>query len=204
MDTPPPEDLVTVEVALPGGPIRLAQPSDVAALPDDGDVKWAPIAPYWAVLWRSGVALARELAASNLDGVRLVELGCGLGLPSLAAARGGADVLAVDAEDEALALLERNARANGVVLQTLQADWAEPQQLLERAPFDLAIAADVLYEDRAPAQLAGLLPRLAQRVLIADPGRPGAAELLERAELTLIAPPRANGVVRTYELAARR
>jgi predicted nicotinamide N-methyase len=200
----PPQDLISVEVALPGGAIRLRQPSDFAQLPDDGDVKWAPIAPYWAVLWRSGVALARQLAERQLEGMRIVELGCGLGLPSLVAARGGASVLAVDAEREALDLLEQNARLNRVALETLRADWTRPQPILDRGPFDLALGADVLYEESAPAHLASLLPRLAARALIADPGRPGAGELLELLELAPVAPPRVDGVVTTYELSAPR
>jgi predicted nicotinamide N-methyase len=188
---------------LAGGPIRLLQPAEVAELPDDGDVEWAPIAPYWAVLWRSGVALARRLAGRELDGLRIAELGCGLGLPSLAAARAGASVLATDGASEALALLERNARDNELALETMPVDWAEPERLVERGPFDLVIAADVLYDDEAPAQLAALLPLLAPRVLIADPGRPGATALLARTELKQLAAPTVDGVVRTYELSTR-
>src|SRR5947208_16220128 len=92
-------------LALPDGELRLLQPSDAAALPDDGPVEWAPLVPYSEVLWRSGVALAHEVAEADLAGQRVVELGCGLGVPSLAAARGGADVLATDGDEEALDLL---------------------------------------------------------------------------------------------------
>src|SRR4051794_4421862 len=99
-------------LALPGGHLRILQPSEAAELPDDGPVAWAPLVPYWSVLWRSGVALGRELAASSreLDGRRVIELGCGLGVPSLVAARAGAEVLATDGEQEALEMAKRNAR----------------------------------------------------------------------------------------------
>ena len=66
------------------------------------------------MLWRSGVALARELDGVALQGTRVVELGCGLAVPSIAAARGGADVLATDSDAEALELVAQNARANDV------------------------------------------------------------------------------------------
>ena len=99
-------------------------PQEAAELPDAGEVEWAPIAPYWSVLWRSGVALARELEGEALRGLRVVELGCGLGVPSIAAARAGASVLATDACAEALALVERNAQANGVDVETATVDWA--------------------------------------------------------------------------------
>src|SRR5215218_658587 len=111
------EPLVPLSVSVPGGDLHLLQPDDAAELPDDGPVEWAPLVPYWSVLWRSGVALARELAAAPpAAGARVVELGCGLGVPSLVAARAGAAVLATDEDPEALELIERNARANGIAL----------------------------------------------------------------------------------------
>src|SRR5918998_6245873 len=99
-----PEELVSQAVRLPGSELRVLQPRDAAGLPDSGGVEWAPLVPYWSVIWRSGVALARELDGMALGGRRVVELGCGLGLPSIAAARGGATVLATDACAEALEL----------------------------------------------------------------------------------------------------
>ena len=58
-----PQELVSQSIELPSGELRLLQPQESAELPDAGAVEWAPIAPYWSVLWRSGVALARELEA---------------------------------------------------------------------------------------------------------------------------------------------
>src|ERR1700752_539176 len=96
--------LVTQSLELPSGELRLLQPEESAELPDDGAVEWAPLVPYWSVLWLSGVALARELDGVKLRGVRVVELGCGLAVPSIAAARAGAEVLATDSDPEALEL----------------------------------------------------------------------------------------------------
>lgn len=176
------DDLVSHSIALPSGAcVRLLQPADSAELPDHGAVEWAPMAPYWEVLWRSGVALARELEGEPLRGLRVVELGCGLGLPSLVAARAGASVLATDAAPAALELVRRNSDANGVRLDTATADWNEPEQLVERGPFDLVLAADVLYERAAVAQLLSLLPRLAPAAWLADPGRPAARAFMEEA-----------------------
>src|SRR5215217_6396149 len=145
-------ELVWQTVRLPSGELRLEQPEEAAELPDDGAVEWAPIAPYWAVLWRSGAELARELDGAALRGLRVVELGCGLGVPSIAAARAGATVLATDADADALELVSRNARANGVRVETDLVDWASPDELVNRGPFDLALAADVLYERASVAQ----------------------------------------------------
>jgi predicted nicotinamide N-methyase len=200
------DELVTQAVELPGGALELRQPSESAELPDDGGVEWAPIAPYWSVLWRSGVALARELERRELRGMRLVELGCGLGVPAIVAARRGAAVLATDSDPEALELLALNAERNDARLETARVDWAAPDELLERAPFDLALAADVLYERQSVASLLALLPRLAPTALIADPGRPPAEAFLEGAAARAwrVATD-IHGVVRIYrmELAAR-
>src|SRR5437763_13543367 len=147
-------------LALPDGELRLLQPSEAAELPDDGPIEWAPLMPYWSVLWRSGVALGREVASAPVAGLRVLELGCGLGVPSLVAARAGADVLATDASTEALELLERNARVNGVEVSTARVDWnADDGVVRRRAPFDLVLAADVLYRD---PDVGPFLPLLAE------------------------------------------
>ena len=71
-----PEELVIQTIELPSGALRVLQPEYAVELPDDGAVEWAPVAPYWSVLWRSGIALAHELDGAPLSGVRVVELGC--------------------------------------------------------------------------------------------------------------------------------
>jgi predicted nicotinamide N-methyase len=176
------DELVSTSIELPSGALRVLQPDYAAELPDDGPVEWAPVAPYWSVLWRSGVALARELDGTALSGRRVVELGCGLAVPSIAAARSGADVLATDESPEALALAERNAAANGVRIATALAGWSAPDVLIARAPFDLVLAADVLYERANVEPLLSLMPRLAPEGRLADPGRAGAAAFIEQAE----------------------
>jgi predicted nicotinamide N-methyase len=195
-----PDELVTHSIELPSGELRLLQPEEAAALPDSGPVEWAPVAPYWAVLWRSGVALARELDGVALRGLRVVELGCGLAVPSLAAARAGATVLATDACAEALTLVARNATANDVRIETALVDWTSPDVLIRRAPFDVVLAADVLYERASVAPLLSLLPRLAGQAWLADPGRPAAEAFVEQAGRRWSVETRVREVVRVYRL----
>ena len=198
------DELVTQRIDLPGGELRVLQPEAAAELPDAGAIEWAPIAPYWAVLWRSGVALARELAGLSLRGRRVVELGCGLAAPSLAAARTGATVLATDADGEALDLVARNARANDVRVETMRVDWSEPEALVARAPFDLVLASDVLYERHTVAQLLALLPRLAPEAWVADPGRPAAGAFLDQARRRGRVETVTRGVVQLHRITAPR
>jgi len=193
-------ELVRQTIELPGGEFRLLQPAYAAELPDDGAVEWAPIAPYWAVLWRSGVALARELGGEELGGRRVVELGCGLAAPSMVAARAGAVVLATDHDGEALELVTQNARANEVEVDTARVDWAEPAELIKRGPFDLVLAADVLYERASVSLLLRLLPQLAPEAWLADPGRPAAAAFLERARGCWSVETSEHGVVQIHRL----
>ena len=136
--------------------------------------------PYWAELWPAGLALAHALP-QELAGRRVVELGCGLGVPSLVAARDGATVLATDACGEALELLQQNARENGLAVETARIDWEAADELVACGPFDLALAADVLYERSSVAPLLSLLPRLADQAWLADPGRPAAGAFLDQA-----------------------
>jgi predicted nicotinamide N-methyase len=131
--------------------------------------------PYWAELWPAGLALARALPV-ELAGRGVVELGCGLGVPSLVAAARGANVTAVDWAPEAIELLHENAARNGLAVDARVADWRA-----FGGDYDLALAADVLYEERNVAPLLELLPRLTAEVLLAEPGRPHAASFLERA-----------------------
>jgi predicted nicotinamide N-methyase len=127
--------------------------------------------------------LAGHLAARDLRGRRVVELGCGVGLPSVVAALGGADVLATDWYDEALRFTAWNAAAAGASVATLPVDWAAPPPaLLAGPPADLVVGADVLYEERNGPALAGLVPRILApdgEVLVADPRRPHADLLLD-------------------------
>jgi predicted nicotinamide N-methyase len=195
-----PEELVSQSIDLPSGEIRLLQPEEAAALPDAWEVEWAPVAPYWSVLWRSGVALARALDGVPLRGLRVVELGCGLAVPSIAAARAGAAVLATDTCAEALTLVARNARANDVRIETATVDWSQPDELVRRAPFDIVLAADVLYQRSSVALLLSLLPRLAPEAWLADPGRPPAGAFFEQAGRRWPVETRVRDVVRVHRL----
>lgn len=129
--------------------------------------------PYWADLWPSARALTRLLLDGPPPAGRVLELGCGVALPSLALAWRGAEVLATDYYAEALDFARANAQRNALpALATRLLDWRHPPADL--GSFQLVIAADVVYEQRNADALAALLPRVCApggRVLLADPGR---------------------------------
>jgi predicted nicotinamide N-methyase len=194
------DNLVNTSIQLPSGELRLLQPKEAAEIPDVDGVEWAPVAPYWSVLWRSSVTLAAELDGMALGGLRVVELGCGLAVPSIAAARGGATALATDICPEALELVARNACANEMPIETAMVDWADPEELVGQGPFDLVLASDVLYERASFARLLALLPRLAPEAWFADPGRPAAGAFFEEAVRRWPVETRTRGVVTIYRM----
>jgi predicted nicotinamide N-methyase len=177
-------DLVEERTRVGGRALSLLRPRVADALLDEEAFEHEEFLPYWAELWPSAVALAREVARLDLDGLRVLELGCGLGLPSIVAALGGADVLATDWSPDAVEIAARNAARNGAELETALAAWGAGSALVEAAPWDLVLGADLLYERRNVEQLLELLPRLGDDVLLSEPGRPFESAFLERARET--------------------
>jgi len=176
------DDLIDDTVSVGPYVLRLRRPRNADALIDEARFDEDEFMPYWAELWPSGLALARAIAELDLRGRRVVELGCGLAIPSLVAALSGASVLATDWSPDAVELARENAAANGLAVEVELVDWAEPAPLLARAPFDLALLADVLYEQRNVEALLAVLPRLADEVLVAEPGRQTAGRFFLGAE----------------------
>jgi predicted nicotinamide N-methyase len=177
-------ETVEERIALPVGEIALTRPRDVEALLNEEDFDRDELLPYWAELWSSAVALAHDVARRSLRGAGVLELGCGLGLPSIAAALAGGRVLATDWSAEAVRATAENARRNGVAIETSTVAWGAPEPIVERGPWRFVLASDVLYERRNVDLLLGLLPRLVDvtgEVLIADPSRQPAERFLERA-----------------------
>jgi predicted nicotinamide N-methyase len=183
-------DVVEEAVPLGGRTVRMLRPRDGDAVLDEllaEDDPEEERLPFWTQLWPSGTALARTVAGRPLAGRRVLELGCGLGLVSVAAALAGAEVLAVDRSPEAVAFTAANAARNGARVRTAVCAFDQPEPLLAEAPWDLVLAADVLYEQRNVPVLLWLLPRLigpAGEAWLADPGRNGLETFLTGADAT--------------------
>ena len=179
-DGPLPEpllDVVSVEVA--GMTILRPRDWDELRHQEGGAGRGVP---YWALLWPSGLALAADLAAGpDLGGRRVLELGCGLGAPSVVAAGRGAEVLATDSAPEAVVFTAHNLALNDLEGDVALLDWRDGDALAAGGPWDLVIAADILYLRHNVEALARLLPALvgdSGEALIADPRRAGGRDFL--------------------------
>ena len=137
--------------------------------------------PYWADVWPSSIVLAGKLHELDGAGKNALELGCGVGLSTLAATSAGFDVLATDYYEDALDVTRANVFRNlGLLARTRLVDWRHvPKDL---GTFDLVFASDVLYEKEYALLLPIILCRILGsegRALIADPGRVAAPMFIE-------------------------
>jgi predicted nicotinamide N-methyase len=205
-DTLPPAllDITVQRVHVPGGDVFLVRPVDWEQLRHEEGGAGRPV-PYWATPWPSGAVLAGTLADDPPPkGARVLELGCGLALPSIVAARAGADVLATDGSDDAVAFAAHSLALNELEAEVAQVDWSEQgDALAARGPWDLVLAADVLYLKGNVDLALDLVPRLVApggEVRIADPRRAGTRDFLAAARARFAVSTRQDGEVAVHRL----
>ncbi len=163
--------------------LTLETPPDLDALLDRAaaaNPQAVDTIPYYAILWPAAHGLARTLWEHRAElrrGSRVIELGCGLGLPSILAARLGARVLATDFHPDTGTWLLHNAALNHVDLTYMLLDWnslLDPAHLPRYQTAPLIIGSDLLYERRhIPALISAIETLCAPggHAVISDPGR---------------------------------
>ncbi len=150
--------------------------------------------PYWADLWPASRMLAKAVLREPWTaGLTALELGCGLGLPGIAALARGLRVFFSDFDLTALRFAGKNAELNGYSnFELLPLDWRCPPEGLT---VPVVLASDLVYERRHVEPLAATIAKLLAPdgiCLLTDQDRPPAAYL--RDELA------ANGLTFTMEL----
>jgi predicted nicotinamide N-methyase len=149
--------------------LQFSDPDGVAERAGISSATW----PLFGVVWPSGLALAEAMDKFPIEGKRILEVGCGIGLSSLVLKRRGADITASDYHPLAEEFLRHNALLNGLpTIDFQEAPWASPNPTL--GLFDLIIGSDLLYEPDQPALLAAFLAVHAKpsaQIVLADPGR---------------------------------
>jgi predicted nicotinamide N-methyase len=135
------------------------------------------LCPYFGVIWPAARGLSEylsQLPTSSLLGTQVLELGCGLALPSMVTAKRGAQTLATDFHPEVPKFLEKNILNNQLThLKYQWVNWEKDAPQL--GPFDWVIGSDILYERRYPEPLARTIAKQVKpngKIILADPGRP--------------------------------
>ena len=127
----------------------------------------------FGVLWPASQVLAAEVCVASLDGKRVLEIGCGIGLASLVLHKMGVDITASDYHPRAREFLDRNVFDNGlspIKFQSVDFEKKNPQL----GKFDLIIASDVLYQPHHAKYLSTLIAAHSGddvEVIVVDPGR---------------------------------
>ncbi len=181
-------DVVVQRFDVSSEELVLALPRDWEQLRHEEGGAGRPV-PYWARPWPSGLALAGSLVDEPVAAdARVLELGCGLGAPSVVAARSGAAVLATDGAADAVAFTAHALALNETVADVAIVDWsAHGEALVDLGPFDVVLAADVLYTRANVETALRLWPRLLDDdgvLRLADPQRAGTRDFLAAARGT--------------------
>ena len=160
--------------------LRVLVDTQQFADPDGHSARIGISSAQWSLfgqVWPAGRMLAQAMQRFDIAGKRILELGCGIGLPSLVLQKRGADVVASDMHPLAEVFLAYNAALNGLpALHYRQMRWDAPMSALGR--FDAIVASDVLYERDSAEALSAVIEHHAEaraEVLITDPGRGNSA-----------------------------
>ena len=140
--------------------------------------------PYFGTLWAAGKVLTQDIYDQLQSGEfqryhkktdRLLEIGCGLALPSLLLSKHGWEVAATDLHPDVPLFLEANRKHNAAAgPHFVQLDWRGASPRDEAAKWDLILASDVLYDKTQPETLSEFLAghlSSTGRAIVADPGR---------------------------------
>ena len=151
------------QVLLEGRTFVIARPNETDRLLDHPYIRSAFAAdeylPYWADLWPASRMLAKAiLQESWTPGGEALEIGCGLGLPGIAALSKGLRVTFSDYDATALRFAADNARNNDFDgFRLLQLDWRHPPAGL-RIP--VLLASDLIYELRNVTPLVAFIKQV--------------------------------------------
>jgi predicted nicotinamide N-methyase len=149
-----------------------AQPEEVLFQFDESASESGGGDPFWAQLWPTSVQLAEAILDAEWPAdAKAIELGCGVGLASLAALSKGLHVTLSDYNPLAVELAVENAQRCGFTnVASLVLDWRSPPA----QKFDVILASDVVYDRQLHGPLIHTIETLAHAhstVWISDRGR---------------------------------
>jgi predicted nicotinamide N-methyase len=129
--------------------------------------------PIFGQVWPAGLILADIMCKQDIQGLRILELGCGLGIASMIATERGAHITATDHHPTAQTFMAHNSRINKIhATQFALCDWTNIET--DFGLFDLIIGSDLLYEAEHPKLLCEFIHRhceASSNIIMVDGGR---------------------------------
>jgi predicted nicotinamide N-methyase len=129
--------------------------------------------PLFGQIWGMSKILARVMLRETLEGKRILEIGCGIALPSIMIKQLGGDITASDYHPLAESFLLENTILNSLEPIPFEiGDWNTTNSSLGK--FDLIIGSDVLYEHQHIEVLSSFINNHSSSrvdIIIVDPGR---------------------------------
>ena len=138
--------------------------------------------PYWSDIWPSAIALSKYIDENPkiVQRKKVLELGCGLGMPGIVAAMNGAVVTMTDYLPEALMFAKSNWEKNlDIPFNGQLLDWRNSDKI-EKA--DVILASDVAYESRSFEPLKTAFKNLLKPggvLLLTEPNRKFTSPFIE-------------------------
>ncbi|CAJ1356105.1 unnamed protein product [Effrenium voratum] len=162
-------------------------------------VMWHPAVPrasdafgvlgVWPAAWVAAQRVMR-ICQSRSRPVRMLELGCGAGLPSLCALASGAEVVATDLEELPLKLLQAFCPEMDVLAAAGFTRGRHTPCPSEAERFDVIVCSDCLYKPDVARAMATLIARAllaypTTRVVVTDANRQGREDFLDELDTLL-------------------
>lgn len=132
--------------------------------------------PYFGVMWEAGIGLGQFLTREMCEGKKILEIGCGLALPSFIATRFGGNVIATDFHADVPLFLKLNQEKNKISFDYQVMNWRNEIERTKNTygQFDLVLGSDILYESQHATQVAQALISFLKpggKIILSDPGR---------------------------------
>ena len=130
--------------------------------------------PLFGIVWPSGEVLAQFMSDFQIEGKRILEVGCGIGLTSLLLNHRSADITATDYHPEVAGFLRENTLLNdGDAIPFVRVAWDDKDDG-RLGKFDLIVGSDLIYEKEHINMLSDFINQHAKpdcEVILVDPGR---------------------------------
>jgi predicted nicotinamide N-methyase len=153
----------------------LNHPDDVQIIDDS--------IPYWTDLWPAAIGMSDFILENEtlFEQKRVIEIGCGLGLPSIVAAGVAKEVTMTDYLEDAIVFAKRNVALNNLKNINFELlDWRDIE--VGHQKYDVILASDIAYEKRFFEQLPFALKAMMHynsMAVLSEPGRAFAKDFVD-------------------------